>query len=190
MSRKGYSRPGLFGTVNHYDEHGRKTGSSRPGMFGGYTNYDERGRRTGNSRPKVFGGYNHYDNRGKRIGHSNPGMFTGYNHYDEDNKPAGSSTPGAFGTVNHSSSGGCYIATCVYGSYDCPQVWTLRRFRDTTLSENIFGRAFIRLYYGISPKLVKWFGGTAWFKSMWKKRLDRMVAALKSKGVADTPYED
>lgn len=21
---------------------------------------------------------------------------------------------------------GCYIATCVYGSYDCPQVWTLR----------------------------------------------------------------
>ena len=25
---------------------------------------------------------------------------------------------------------GCYIATCVYGSYDCPQVLTLRRFRD------------------------------------------------------------
>lgn len=24
---------------------------------------------------------------------------------------------------------GCYIATCVYGSYDCPQVWILRRFR-------------------------------------------------------------
>ncbi len=30
---------------------------------------------------------------------------------------------------------GCYIATCVYGSYDCPQVWTLRRFRDYTLDE-------------------------------------------------------
>ena len=24
---------------------------------------------------------------------------------------------------------GCYIATAVYGSYDCPQVWTLRRYR-------------------------------------------------------------
>ncbi len=23
-------------------------------------------------------------------------------------------------------SGGCYVATTVYGSYDCPQVWTLR----------------------------------------------------------------
>ena len=28
---------------------------------------------------------------------------------------------------------GCYIATCVYENYDCPQVWTLRRFRDETL---------------------------------------------------------
>ena len=26
--------------------------------------------------------------------------------------------------------GGCYVATAVYGSYDCPQVWTLRRVRD------------------------------------------------------------
>ena len=25
---------------------------------------------------------------------------------------------------------GCYVATCVYGSYDCPEVWVLRRFRD------------------------------------------------------------
>ena len=30
------------------------------------------------------------------------------------------------------SSGGCYVATAVYGSYDCPQVWTLRRYRDYT----------------------------------------------------------
>lgn len=44
------------------------------------------------------------------------------------------------------SSGGCYIATCVYGSYDCPQVWTLRRFRDYTLDETWYGRLFIRCY--------------------------------------------
>ena len=30
--------------------------------------------------------------------------------------------------TSSSSSGGCYVATAVYGSYDCPQVWTLRRF--------------------------------------------------------------
>ena len=36
---------------------------------------------------------------------------------------------------NGNSSGGCYVATAVYGSYDCPQVWTLRRYRDDTLAE-------------------------------------------------------
>ena len=25
---------------------------------------------------------------------------------------------------------GDYISTCVYGSYDCPEGWMLRRFRD------------------------------------------------------------
>ena len=87
-------------------------------------------------------------------------------------------------------SGGCYVATAVYGSYDCPQVWTLRRFRDYTLAETWYGRAFIRTYYAISPTLVKWFGHTDWFKNMWKGRLDQMVAALNAEGVEDTPYED
>lgn len=88
------------------------------------------------------------------------------------------------------SSGGCYVATAVYGSYDCPQVWTLRRFRDYTLAETWYGRAFIRTYYIISPILVNWFGHTEWFKKMWKGKLDRMVANLNAEGVEDTPYED
>lgn len=88
------------------------------------------------------------------------------------------------------ASGGCYVATAVYGSYDCPQVWTLRRFRDYTLAETWYGRAFIRTYYAISPTLVKWFGHTEWFKKMWKGKLDRMVANLNAEGVEDTPYED
>lgn len=89
-----------------------------------------------------------------------------------------------------SSSGGCYVATAVYGSYDCPQVWTLRRYRDYTLAETWYGRAFIHTYYAISPTLVKWFGDTEWFKKMWKVTLDRMVADLQSKGIEATPYED
>ena len=84
----------------------------------------------------------------------------------------------------------CYVATAVYGSYDCPQVWTLRRFRDYTLAETWYGRAFIRTYYAISPTLVKWFGHTAWFKKMWKSKLDRMVANLNASGIKNTPYED
>lgn len=85
---------------------------------------------------------------------------------------------------------GCYIATCVYGSYECPQVWTLRRFRDNILAKTWLGRVFIRLYYMISPQLVKYFGGTKWFKYFWKRILDKMVLYFQRKGMDGTPYED
>lgn len=88
------------------------------------------------------------------------------------------------------TAGGCYVATAVYGSYDCPQVWTLRRFRDYTLAETWYGRAFIRTYYAISPTLVKWFGHTDWFKKMWRGKLDRMVEKLNANGVENTRYDD
>ncbi|HCE61712.1 MAG TPA: hypothetical protein DEQ85_01885 [Clostridiales bacterium] len=85
---------------------------------------------------------------------------------------------------------GCYVATCVYGSYDCPQVWTLRRFRDSTLAKTWYGRALIHVYYSISPTLVRWFGNTAWFKKLWKGRLDHMVELLNEQGIESTPYHD
>lgn len=88
------------------------------------------------------------------------------------------------------TTGGCYVATCVYGSYDCPEVWTLRRYRDNTLGSTWYGRAFIRTYYAISPTLVKWFGKTKWFKKMWKGTLDKMVNRLQDKGIESTPYSD
>lgn len=85
---------------------------------------------------------------------------------------------------------GCYVATAVYGSYDCPEVWTLRRYRDNTLAETWYGRAFIHTYYAISPTLVKWFGDTSWFKKLWKGKLDRIVKNLQAQGYDSTPYED
>lgn len=88
------------------------------------------------------------------------------------------------------NSAGCFIATSVYGSYDCPQVWTLRRYRDEILTSTWYGRTFIRVYYTISPTLVKWFGKTAWFKNLWKPKLDRMVFRLNREGVEDSPYKD
>lgn len=101
--------------------------------------------------------------------------------FSSTTKPSATSSAGT---------GGCYVATAVYGSYDCPEVWTLRRFRDNTLAETWYGRAFIRTYYVISPTLVKWFGHTDWFKKMWRGKLDRMVADLNAEGVEDTPYKD
>lgn len=85
---------------------------------------------------------------------------------------------------------GCYIATCVYGSYDCPEVWTLRRYRDIKLGATWYGRLFIKLYYAISPTIVKIFGKTKIFKLLWKKYLDKKVSRLNYKGFDNTPYKD
>ena len=95
-------------------------------------------------------------------------------------------------TANNSetSKGGCYIATAVYGSYDCPEVWTLRRFRDENLQQSATGRLFVKTYYALSPKVVKVFGETKWFNRFWQSRLDRLVARLKADGYKDTPYRD
>lgn len=85
---------------------------------------------------------------------------------------------------------GCYVATCVYGSYNCPQVWTLRRYRDNILAKTWHGRAFIHTYYAISPTIVKLFGKYNWFKNIWKPKLDKMVSRLQKDGVESTPYDD
>lgn len=85
---------------------------------------------------------------------------------------------------------GCYVATCVYGSYDCPEVWTLRRYRDYSLANTLLGRIFIKIYYFTSPTIVKLFGNTKLFKNIIKKKLDKMVKKLNADGYYDTPYDD
>ena len=85
---------------------------------------------------------------------------------------------------------GCYIATAVYGSYNCSEVWTLRRCRDYKLKKSFWGRLFIKAYYATSPKVVKRFGETQWFNHFWKVKLDKMVKKLEAKGFENTPYDD
>ena len=96
----------------------------------------------------------------------------------------------AYRTNSNKNGKHCYIATAVYGSYDCPQVWTLRRYRDMSLAKNFYGRAFIKIYYALSPTAIKLFGKTKWFQHFWKKKLDRMVYKLNRLGFEDTPYND
>lgn len=85
---------------------------------------------------------------------------------------------GGAGTPTPQQSG-CYIATAVYGDYDAPAVITLRRFRDETLVHTAGGRAFVRVYYWLSPGLSKHFEqGT--MASKWGKRaLDALVQKLE-----------
>ena len=71
---------------------------------------------------------------------------------------------------------GCYIATAVYGSYDAPEVLVLRRFRDTKLLPCLPGRIFVRLYYAISPILVRNLGSNSLFKSLCRKVLNKIVS--------------
>lgn len=86
--------------------------------------------------------------------------------------------------------GACYIATAVYGSYDCPEVWTLRRFRDFCLGTSWYGRSFIKLYYSISPTVVKYCGHTKFFQEFWRNKLDKLVKNLNDKGISSKPYTD
>lgn len=170
----GMSRKGSGGRIYHYDDDGNYTGCSTPGVFGGYVDYDKDGNVSGHT--SEFGSsLVRYDNDGNIQERSIKG-FSENSYYHTDNSP-------------HVTDG-CYVATCVYGSYDCPQVWTLRRFRDNTLGKSVWGRAFIRAYYAISPTIVRLFGDTKWFRKMWRGILDRMVVRLKAEGVADTPYQD
>ena len=80
--------------------------------------------------------------------------------------------------VSGSDRGHCYIATCVYGDYDAPEVQALRRFRDDTLARTPAGRAFIKVYYAVSPELVERFGEDEWFRDLCRQPLDVLVYIL------------
>ena len=88
------------------------------------------------------------------------------------------------------SSGGCFVATAVYGSYDCREVRVLRRWRDSALCSSAPGRMLVRAYYAVSPHLVDAVGETVWFVATTRKLLDGLVARLTRSGISDAPYRD
>lgn len=137
---------------------------------------------------------NGYKNKEKAISYLTKAKELGYSITDEEIKRLteniiDSTSSGQAGSSNNNS-GGCYVATCVYGSYDCPEVWSLRRFRDNILAENAFGRLFIKLYYAVSPTAVRLFGDYRWFHKMFKALLDSLVEKLINNGIENTPYND
>lgn len=73
---------------------------------------------------------------------------------------------------------GCYIATAVYGSYEAPQVLTLRRFRDDTLRATSLGRWFIRTYYRLSPPVARRLKHARRLNALVRALLDRVVERL------------
>lgn len=83
---------------------------------------------------------------------------------------------------NFSAAGGCYIATAVYGNYRAPEVMVLRRYRDTVLANNAFGRIFIKIYYFLSPTVAKWLKDAKKMNKTVKSVLDKFVKHLMKEG--------
>lgn len=50
---------------------------------------------------------------------------------------------------------GCFIATACYGDYDAPEVLVLRKYRDNVLNQTYIGKISIKIYYAISPTIVR-----------------------------------
>jgi hypothetical protein len=98
----------------------------------------------------------------------------------------GMATQTAFFTVNAATlpaSGGgssshCFIATAAYGSPLHPNVASLRAFRDRYLLTNAPGRAFVRLYYRISPPLAAIIATSPPLKAIVRILLTPLVLAV------------
>jgi tetratricopeptide (TPR) repeat protein len=82
-------------------------------------------------------------------------------------------------TISSATSGGCYIATMAYGSYEHPQVLELRQFRDEILQKTIAGRLFIKTYYFISPKLVELLKDKKTINNFIRKGLNQFIKILR-----------
>lgn len=83
------------------------------------------------------------------------------------------------GRKTSSGSGGCYIATMAYGSYDHPQVLELRKFRDDVLNKTVGGKLFIKAYYFISPKLVSVLKNQNTINLFIRKTLNQFIKIIR-----------
>lgn len=75
--------------------------------------------------------------------------------------------------------GSCFVATAVYGSYDAPQVKTLRIYRDEVLELSKIGRLFIRFYYRIAPTCSNLLKRHNSLRRIFRYILNLFVAALR-----------
>ena len=89
--------------------------------------------------------------------------------------------PGLKAKLEKEEKGGCYIATAVYGSYEAPEVLTLRLFRDEVLQKNFFGRLFVKTYYFLSPPVAEKLKSMDRLNYWVRKRLDSFVLYLRRK---------
>jgi hypothetical protein len=75
----------------------------------------------------------------------------------------------------------CFVATAVYGSYDCPEVMKLRAFRDNILLKSRPGRSFVNFYYQYGSNLADVVKERKWLSVPTKFLLNTFIKLFLSK---------
>ena len=83
---------------------------------------------------------------------------------------------------------GCYVATAVYGDYDCPEVRVLRRFRDQSLNRTWAGRRVVQAYYLGSPHAARLMPSVT--RPVARPLLDRLVDLLERRALRRSQSSD
>jgi hypothetical protein len=88
----------------------------------------------------------------------------------------GTDNPITHETVLTAGGGGaCFVATAAFGDALSPEVLYLSAFRDDVLTNSLLGRAFIRVYYSVSPPLAVVIAKSAALKSFSRLALLRPI---------------
>lgn len=82
-------------------------------------------------------------------------------------------------TSNNNSQSNCYVATMIYGNKNHLNVVLLRDYRDQILAKTTYGKIFIKLYYAISPLLVRKTKRNGFAYQLLKFFVERIVKKLK-----------
>jgi ankyrin repeat protein len=85
-------------------------------------------------------------------------------------------------SVAGNSKVGCFIATACYGSSDCPEVLSLRRWRDERLAPRAWGRVLIEWYYRLSPPVAAVLRRSAALRAAVRRLLVSPLARWAGKG--------
>jgi hypothetical protein len=91
------------------------------------------------------------------------------------------------------STGGCLIATAIYGTELAPQVQQLRELRDDILLQTSSGSAFMtgfnEIYYSFSPTVADWERQYPAFKELVKATITPMLSTLSILNYVDVDSE-